>query len=328
MNTNPLRLNHLLLPSNVLMAPLAGYTSWPFRMLCQELGAGLCFTEMVSANALKYKDKATEKLLYTTSEERIRAVQLLGSDPAVMERAACSEALSGFDIIDINMGCPVPKVVNNHEGSALMKDPILAGKVIEAMAKAVKKPVTVKIRRGWDESSVNAVEIARIAQESGAAAVAVHGRTRQQYYSGKADWEIIRQVKEAVKIPVIGNGDITDASSAKKMMEETGCDGIMVARAAKGNPWIFRELKESFEGQPISPRPTYKEVCQMILRHASMQIEYVGEHMGMLQMRKQVAWYTAGYPGSSKLRQEVNQITTYEELKSLLTRFAVSDIIV
>ena len=186
----------------------------------------------------------------------------------------------------------------------------------------------MKIRRGWDESSVNAVEIARIAQESGAAAVAVHGRTRQQYYSGKADWEIIRQVKEAVKIPVIGNGDITDASSAKKMMEETGCDGIMVARAAKGNPWIFRELKESLEGQPISPRPTYKEVCQMILRHASMQIEYVGEHMGMLQMRKQVAWYTAGYPGSSKLRQEVNQITTYEELKSLLTRFAVSDIII
>ena len=255
-------------------------------------------------------------------------MQLFGSEPELLADMAKKLEEGAYDLIDLNMGCPVPKVVNNHEGSALMKDPILAGKVIEAMAKAVKKPVTVKIRRGWDESSVNAVEIARIAQESGAAAVAVHGRTRQQYYSGKADWESIRQVKEAVKIPVIGNGDITDASSAKKMMEETGCDGIMVARAAKGNPWIFRELKESLEGQPISPRPTYKEVCQMILRHASMQIEYVGEHMGMLQMRKQVAWYTAGYPGSSKLRQEVNQITTYEELKSLLTRFAVSDIII
>ena len=245
-----------------------------------------------------HKQKNTEPILETEDGEHPLAVQLFGSEPELLADMAKKLEEGPYDIIDLNMGCPVPKVVNNHEGSALMKDPILAGKVIEAMAKAVKKPVTVKIRRGWDESSVNAVEIARIAQESGAAAVAVHGRTRQQYYSGKADWEIIRQVKEAVKIPVIGNGDITDASSAKKMMEETGCDGIMVARAAKGNPWIFRELKESFEGQPISPRPTYKEVCQMILRHASMQIEYVGEHMGMLQMRKQVAWSHGRVSGS------------------------------
>ena len=312
----------------IALGPMAGVTDLPFRRLCREMGCGLLYTEMVSAKALSYHNKNTEPILETEDGEHPLAVQLFGSEPALLADMAKKLEEGPYDIIDLNMGCPVPKVVNNHEGSALMKDPILAGKVIEAMAKAVKKPVTVKIRRGWDESSVNAVEIARIAQESGAAAVAVHGRTRQQYYSGKADWEIIRQVKEAVKIPVIGNGDITDASSAKKMMEETGCDGIMVARAAKGNPWIFRELKESFEGQPISPRPTYKEVCQMILRHASMQIEYVGEHMGMLQMRKQVAWYTAGYPGSSKLRQEVNQITTYEELKSLLTRFAVSDIII
>jgi nifR3 family TIM-barrel protein len=288
----------------VALGPMAGVTDLPFRRLCREMGCGLLYTEMVSAKALSYHNKNTEPILETEDGEHPLAVQLFGSEPELLADMAKKLEEGPYDIIDLNMGCPVPKVVNNHEGSALMKDPILAGKVIEAMAKAVKKPVTVKIRRGWDESSVNAVEIARIAQESGAAAVAVHGRTRQQYYSGKADWEIIRQVKEAVKIPVIGNGDITDASSAKKMMEET------------------------FEGQPISPRPTYKEVCQMILRHASMQIEYVGEHMGMLQMRKQVAWYTAGYPGSSKLRQEVNQITTYEELKSLLTRFAVSDIIV
>lgn len=256
------------------------------------------------------------------------SLQLFGSEPELMGRIAAQIEERPFDILDVNMGCPVPKVVNNGEGSALMKQPKLVEAIVTAMVKSVKKPVTVKIRKGFDEEHVNAVEIAKIIEASGAAAIAVHARTREQYYSGQADWEIIRQVKEAVKIPVIGNGDITDASSAKKMMEETGCDGIMVARAAKGNPWIFRELKESFEGQPISPRPTYKEVCQMILRHALMQIEYVGEHMGMLQMRKQVAWYTAGYPGSSKLRQEVNQITTYEELKSLLTRFAVSDIIV
>ena len=230
----------------VALGPMAGVTDLPFRRLCMEMGCGLLYTEMVSAKALSYHNKNTEPILETEDGEHPLAVQLFGSEPELLADMAKKLEEGPYDIIDLNMGCPVPKVVNNHEGSALMKDPILAGKVIEAMAKAVKKPVTVKIRRGWDESSVNAVEIARIAQESGAAAVAVHGRTRQQYYSGKADWEIIRQVKEAVKIPVIGNGDITDASSAKKMMEETGCDGIMVARAAMGNPWIFSELNVSF----------------------------------------------------------------------------------
>lgn len=312
----------------VALGPMAGVTDLPFRRLCREMGCGLLYTEMVSAKALSYHNKNTEPILATEPGEHPLSVQLFGSEPQLLADMAKRLEEGPYDIIDFNMGCPVPKVVNNQEGSALMKDPVLAGRIISAMAGAVKKPVTVKIRRGWDDSSVNAVEIARIAQESGAAAVAVHGRTRQQYYAGKADWRIIRQVKEAVHIPVIGNGDITDAASARRMLEETGCDGIMVARAAKGNPWIFRELKAALSGEEIPSRPSFMEVCRMILRHARMQIDYSGEHMGMLQMRKQVAWYTAGYPGSSKLRQEVNQITTFEELKSLLTRYAVSDIII
>ena len=325
---SPLKIGNVEMQNPLVLAPMAGVTDLPFRVLCKEQGAGLICMEMVSAKAILYKNKNTEDLMTIHPGEHPVSLQLFGSDPEILAQIAAQIEERPFDILDFNMGCPVPKVVNNGEGSALMKDPALVRKIVTGMVKAVKKPVTVKIRKGFNEESANAVEIAKILEDCGVAAIAVHGRTRAQFYSGKADWDIIRQVKEAVKIPVIGNGDITDASSAKKMMEETGCDGIMVARAAKGNPWIFRELKESFEGQPISPRPTYKEVCQMILRHASMQIEYVGEHMGMLQMRKQVAWYTAGYPGSSKLRQEVNQITTYEELKSLLTRFAVSDIIV
>ena len=323
-----LRIGNLTPANPFFLAPLAGITDAPMRRLCKEQGAAMVFSEMVSGKGLWYNDKNTARLLKTYEEERPVAFQIFGHEPEIMAFTATELSKLHCEAIDINMGCPVPKIVKNGEGAALLKNPDLVYDIVAAVVKNTDKPVTVKIRIGWDKNSINAVEVAHAISAAGASAITVHGRTREQYYSGKADWEIIRQVKEAVKIPVIGNGDITDASSAKKMMEETGCDGIMVARAAKGNPWIFRELKESFEGQPISPRPTYKEVCQMILRHASMQIEYVGEHMGMLQMRKQVAWYTAGYPGSSKLRQEVNQITTYEELKSLLTRFAVSDIIV
>ena len=309
----------------VALGPMAGVTDLPFRRLCREMGCGLLYTEMVSAKALSYHNKNTEPILETEDGEHPLAVQLFGSEPELLADMAKKLEEGPYDIIDLNMGCPVPKVVNNHEGSALMKDPILAGKVIEAMAKAVKKPVTVKIRRGWDESSVNAVEIARIAQESGAAAVAVHGRTRQQYYSGKADWEIIRQVKEAVKIPVIGNGDITDASSAKKMMEETGCDGIMVARAAKGNPWIFKHIQHQLETGEELPKPSRQEVADMMLLHARLQLQIKGDYIGIREIRKHAAWYTAGYKNSSKLRGKINEVESYAQLEALLEQWLAEE---
>lgn len=309
------------------LGPMAGVTDLPFRRLCREQGCGLLYTEMVSAKAMYYGNKNTAPLLKTGDWEHPISVQLFGSDPQLLADMAARLEEGPYDIIDLNMGCPVPKVVNNHEGSALMKDPQLVRQILAAMVHAVKKPVTVKIRKGWNESQVNAVEIAKIAEDCGVAAIAVHGRTREQYYAGKADWEIIRRVKEAVSIQVIGNGDVTDGESALRLMRETGCDGIMIARAARGNPWIFREVKAALAGEPIPPKPTQKEMLSMLLRHAKMQTEEFGEHMGILQMRKQVAWYTAGYPNSARLRREVNLAETMEDLKSLLTSYAVSDII-
>lgn len=307
------------LPNNLILAPMAGVTDLPFRLLCKEQGVGLVCMEMVSAKAILYKNRNTEALLTIDQGERPVSLQLFGSDPEIMAEIACQIEDRPFDILDINMGCPVPKVVNNGEGSALMKDPKLAGKIIKKVAGAVKKPVTVKIRKGFDDEHVNAVEIAKIAEASGAAAVAVHGRTRAQYYSGKADWDIIRQVKEAVSIPVIGNGDLRTAEDVIAMQQQTGCDGFMIARGAQGNPWIFRQILHYFETGEQLQKPSLAEMSEMILRHARMMIEYKGEYTGMHEIRKHAAWYTGGYPNSSRFRGKINEVETYEELEKLLT---------
>lgn len=297
---------------------MAGVTDLPFRLLCKEQGAGLLCMEMVSAKAILYKNKNTEALLSIDERELPVSLQLFGSDPDIISKIAHQIEDRPFDILDLNMGCPVPKIVNNGEGSALMKNPKLAGEIIEKTAKAIKKPVTVKIRKGFDDSCINAVEMAKIAEASGAAAVAVHGRTREQYYSGKADWDIIRQVKEAVSIPVIGNGDLLNAEDVISMYEQTGCDGFMIGRGAQGNPWIFKQVLHYFETGEKLAKPSFEEVTEMMLRHARMMLEFKGEYTGIREIRKHGAWYTAGYPNSAKLRVMINEVETYEELEKLL----------
>ncbi len=309
-----LTIGNVELKNNVILAPMAGVTDLPFRVLCKEQGAGLLCMEMVSAKAIYYGSKNTEELMKISPAEMPVSLQLFGSDADIMADMAKKIEEKLFAVLDINMGCPVPKVVNNGEGSALMKNPKLAEEIITKMVKAVKKPVTVKIRKGFDEAHLNAVEMAKIAEASGAAAVAVHGRTREQYYAGKADWDCIRAVKEAVKIPVIGNGDVTDALSAERLLKETGCDGVMVGRAAQGNPFIFREITEYLETGVIPPKPTPAEVRATIERHARMQMEEKGEYTGVREMRKHLSWYTVGYPNSAKYRQMINSMETMEEL--------------
>ncbi|WP_346699061.1 tRNA dihydrouridine synthase DusB [Catenibacillus scindens] len=307
----------------VTLAPMAGVSDQPFRRICKAQGCGLLCTEMVSAKALYYNNKNTFPLMAIESDEHPIALQIFGSEPELMgEMAAKIEALP-FDILDINMGCPVPKVVNNGEGSALMKDPLLAGRIIESIVRSIKKPVTVKFRKGFDMSNVNAVEMAHVAQESGASAVAVHGRTRSQYYSGKADWDIIRQVKQAVSIPVFGNGDIVSPKDAQAMVEQTGCDGIMIGRGAQGNPWIFSGIRHYFNTGEILPKPSVEEVAAMILKHSRMEIQFKGEFHGIREMRKHIGWYTAGYPDSARLRRQANQVETLDELKRLLDEYIV-----
>lgn len=313
-----LKIGDVSLKNNLILAPMAGVTDLPFRLLCKEQGAGLLCMEMVSAKAIYFNNKNTEELLTIDDREPPVSLQLFGSDPDIISEMAKKIENRPFSILDINMGCPVPKVAGNGEGSALMKNPKLVEEIVSKTAKAIKKPVTVKIRKGFDDEHINAVEIARIAESAGAAAVAVHGRTREQYYSGKADWDIIRQVKEAVKIPVIGNGDVTSPEAARQLMETTGCDGIMIGRGAQGNPWIFRQILHWMETGEEEPKPDLEEVKAMILRHAKMLVEYKGAYTGIREMRKHVAWYTAGYPNSAKLRARVNEIESLEALEHLI----------
>ena len=312
-----LQIGNVTLENNLILAPMAGVSDLPFRLLCREQGAGLVCMEMVSAKAILYKNRNTEELLTIDPKEHPVSLQLFGSDPDIISEIAKQIEERPFDILDLNMGCPVPKVVNNGDGSALMKNPRLAGEIIEKTARASKKPLTVKIRKGFDDAHVNAVELAHIAQESGAAAVAVHGRTREQYYAGHADWDIIRQVKEAVSIPVIGNGDIRTPEDVAAMAEQTGCDGYMIARGAEGNPWIFRQILHYFETGEHLSRPDFSEVTEMLLRHAKMQIDCKGDYTGIREIRKHAAWYTAGYRNSSKLRGRINEVENYEQLEAL-----------
>ena len=313
-----LKIGNVGLSSPFLLAPLAGITDGPFRRLCAEQGAALVYSEMVSAKGLWYKDKNTGKLLEILDGEEPVAYQLFGHEPEIMAFAARELEGCGNVIFDINMGCPVPKIVKNGEGSALMKNPDLAHDVVAAAVKNTSKPVTVKIRAGWDAASVNAVEVARAAADAGAAAVAVHGRTREQYYSGKADWSVIAAVKSAVDIPVIGNGDVTDAASGLRMMEETGCDFVMVGRGALGNPWIFAELNAAWRGEPLPPPPTKEDKKQMMLRHFGDVLELKGEYVAVREMRKHVGWYLKGVPGAAAFRGRINQINSAEELRQAI----------
>lgn len=315
-----LQIGNVILPNNLILAPMAGVTDLPFRLICKEQGAGLLCMEMVSAKAIYYNNKNTEELMAIDERELPVSLQLFGSDADIISEMAKRIEDKPFAILDINMGCPVPKVVNNHEGSALMKNPKLVEEIVIKTVKAIKKPVTIKIRKGFDEENINAVEIAKIAEASGAAAVAVHGRTRAQYYSGKADWEIIAKVKAAVSIPVIGNGDIVDGISAKKMLDETGCDGLMIGRGVQGNPWIFREIAAYLEDGTLLPRPDKREMKEVILKHANMQLECKGEYTGIREMRKHISWYTKGLPHSARLRNEINSIENFEQLNECVKK--------
>lgn len=316
-----LKIGNVTIEGNLILAPMAGVTDLPFRVLCKEMGADLIYTEMVSAKGIYYENKNTEALLQVLEEERPVALQLFGSDPKLMAEMAKKIEHRNFDILDINMGCPVPKVVNNNEGSALLQNPKLVGEIVAAVSKAIDKPLTIKIRKGFLKGECNAVEIAKVIEANGGAAVAVHGRTREDYYTGKADWDCIAKVKEAVSIPVFGNGDVTSPELAKQMLEYTGCDGVMIARGVRGNPWLFGQIKEYLATGKRVEQPTVEEVVATIKRHARLQVEYKGEYLGIREMRKHVAWYTTGYPASAKLRNKVNEIETLEGLDQLMEQY-------
>ncbi|MBR0091507.1 MAG: tRNA dihydrouridine synthase DusB [Lachnospiraceae bacterium] len=319
----PLTIGNFTLEHNILFGPMAGISDLPFRLLCHEAGAALTCTELISAKAITYKNRNTASLLELHPEEHPVAVQLFGHEAEVMAEGVRMLSVCP-DILDLNAGCPVPKVVSNGEGSALMKTPRLIEELVRAMREGAAGPdipVTVKIRAGFDPQHINAVECALAAEAGGAAAVTVHARTRDQMYAGKADRTVIRAVKEAVRIPVIGNGDVRDAESAKRMMEETGCDGVMIARAAQGNPWIFREVVHELQTGEKLPRPSGAEIHAMILRHADLLVQYKGEYVAVREMRKHIAWYAAGFKGAARLRDRVNCIENMQELREICRSF-------
>ena len=319
-----IRIGNVELKTNVIMAPMAGITDTAYRVILEEMGVGLVSTEMVSAKGIFYNNKNNQTILHTAENEHPIAVQLFGSDPMIMTGMA--ERISEkFDIIDVNMGCPVPKIVNNGEGSALMKNPKQAFQILEMMSRVLSKPVTVKFRKGFDDKHVNAVEFAKMAEQAGVSAITIHGRTRSQMYAGKADWEIIRQVKEAVSIPVFGNGDIFTPEDAERMIRETGVDGVAIARGAKGNPWLIRRTIHYLETGELLPEPTVEDRKKMVVRHAELMVRFKGEHLAIPEMRKHMAWYTSGLPGSSKLRGEMNRMSTLEEVKEFAEKIGAAE---
>ena len=319
MYIKPIKIGNVEISNNIFLAPMAGVTDMPFRNLCKEMGAGLIYTEMASSKAVHYGSEKTKGIYEVFDDERPIGIQIFGSEPDVMAETA--NALSDIaDIIDINMGCPANKIVKNGEGSALMKNLKLAEEIITKVVKASKVPVTVKMRKGWDDKSVNAVELAKIAESSGAKLITVHGRTREDMYSGEADLDIIKRVKESVNIPVIGNGDITSGEKARIMFEYTGCDGIMIARGAEGNPWIFKEVIEFLENGNILPEPNMNDKINMALRHLELAQQFKGEYVALREMRKHIAWYLKGIPGSAKLKELINKEENIENVKEFLNK--------